>query len=173
MENEIGELTDVIKDLKTAIYILVEKYRKIAYSLHQGSKCINQFCLKLKGVVGEDGVFYVSKEMEDDFADAITRKCIRYGKEFVEFFDNVDFFVRKLLEFKDITFHLRKNSNNVFFKKMCQFWCGDYDNKKGVDGIRSLIETIERITDITSMEALDKFYEKYCEDDVDSILTTF
>jgi hypothetical protein len=172
MEHETTDLTQAIKDLKSTVYSLVEKYRKIAYSLHKGSKVINQFCLKLKGVVGDDGEFYVTKEMEDDFAETITKKCIRYGKEFVEFFDNIDFFVRKLLEFKDITVQLRKN-NNVFFKKLCQYWCGDYNNKRGVEGIRLLIETLEQIMEITDMEALDIFFEKYCEEDVDSIFTTF
>lgn len=169
MEKQSKEFTDAVVVLKKNVYALIERYTRTALMLSKNKSMVNSFCVKVMGRVDEEGRFSVSKETEEEFADAIVAKYVAFAKEWIEFFQTIDVFVAKLFEFKDVTYQLRKN-NNVYFKKMCEYWCGDAADasgpRVGASGLLFLAENIDELAAEVDVNAADAFYEKYCAEDV-------
>jgi hypothetical protein len=170
--DRLTQLTSSIEQLRTSVYKLVETLRKIAYSLRRGSVCVHSFCLRVKGIVDDKGEFYVSESMEKDFANAIVERCVKMGVEWVEFYEGIDPWVTKLLEFRDAADLVRDGDDH--FRKLCEYWCGDVEGKKGSDGLQLLITRINELEASISMDALDKFYERFCDEEaIESIYKLF
>lgn len=169
MEKRSKELTDAVITLKKSTYSLVEKYTRMALMLKKDKTMLNPHCVKVMGRVGDDGIFFVTKETEEAFTNSIISKCVDFAKEWIQFFQMIDLFVEKLFEFKDVTHQLRKN-NNIYFKRICEYWCGDAEDvdgpRNGVSGLLFLAENIDELSEEVDVDSADVFYEKYCSEDV-------
>jgi hypothetical protein len=127
MDQDFRYLSELINDLKKAIYCLVDEY----------NKCIHD--IKEEVDLHERFPPLSAEELEEKVIKICEEKCNFYISQFYE----VDNFLQLILNNEDVSKY-NDNEHMIFFGKL---WLGDIFDSKGLRNIKALEKYIETLSE--------------------------
>lgn len=126
MDEEYEIVAQLIKELKKAIYSLIDEY----------NRCIHE--VKNETQLHEKFPPLTAEELEEKVTAICREKC----NEYIGQFDTIDQFFHLLLENKDIS-EFSDSPYVTFFSKL---WLGDYYDTKSLKGIKAFEHYISSLS---------------------------
>jgi hypothetical protein len=143
-EDRLKKLSLIVKQLKTAIYSLINEYRKLIHMVTFKEKDFTKMCRITNGEIDETGKIYVTKEILDQFKDRFSKKCLAEASQWIKYFQSLDIFIRNMFNFDDPIILLKEKDNKqLHYIYGC--WFGDIHKKKRHEqGLLTFLDEIEK-----------------------------
>lgn len=140
-EKRLLLLQKAIHNVKTAIYDIVNQYRKLIDMASSNNKDFTKMCRVTDGTVDEKGNIYVTKSMLDKFATKFKSYCLKEAIYWIDFFSAINIFVENLINFEDPILLLK--SKNSQLKYLYECWFGDIYDVKHEESLNMLTKEIQ------------------------------
>jgi hypothetical protein len=141
-EDRLYRLSRLIKDLKIAIYSLVNEYRRLIHMSCSSNKDFTKMCRASHGQIDEKGSIYVTKNMLENFAERFKNKCLEEASYWAKFIPILDIFVQNMLNFEDPIVLLKTKNEQLRYIYEC--WFGDVYKVNFEQGIIMFKNEIEK-----------------------------
>lgn len=143
MEERLKNISEIIGQLKTAIYSLINEYRRIIHMANFDNKSMSKMCKITDGDIDENGKIYVTQDVMNKFIINIKKECTTEALYWCKYFQALDTFVKNMIDFENPSKTILLNCDDKQLHHLYECWFGDVYDTKMEQGLLSFKRDVE------------------------------